>query len=227
MFLDLNPMLGVAFEPQPSVDDTPVPAPSPTANAAPAPTNSDTVPGPPGGDDGDNEDAAADADASRVDEPGGGASNPHVAPADAGGDGKGGDIDGTASKEEEDASPPVESKPVVLTRDDFGPSVSVKQLQACSTLSSVEQMLSRGPDVFELFSVMVHAGGATSGHYYAYIKNLDTGMWFKFNDSTVTPASIADVNSAQGDGASSANAYMLMYRYGASAMCWMTLKASS
>lgn len=34
----------------------------------------------------------------------------------------------------------------------------------------VHKMLQKGPYVYELFSVMVHQGSATGGHYYAYIK---------------------------------------------------------
>ena len=28
----------------------------------------------------------------------------------------------------------------------------------------------QGPYVYELFSIMIHAGSAAGGHYYAYIK---------------------------------------------------------
>jgi len=73
--------------------------------------------------------------------------------------------------------------------------------------------------VYELFSVMVHSGSAFGGHYYAYIKDLATGKWYKFNDATVTLASWADVESTFGGSSSgysyissSATAYMLLYR---------------
>lgn len=84
-------------------------------------------------------------------------------------------------------------------------------------LQSPADMLRDGPDVYELFSVMVHSGGAHGGHYYAFIKNLESKTWFKFNDSVVLAASIAQVKAAEGDGKSAANAYMLMYRYGKTA----------
>eukprot|EP01113_Clastostelium_recurvatum_P018778 TRINITY_DN2213_c0_g1_i4.p1 TRINITY_DN2213_c0_g1~~TRINITY_DN2213_c0_g1_i4.p1 ORF type:complete len:1297 (+),score=419.02 TRINITY_DN2213_c0_g1_i4:80-3970(+) len=42
---------------------------------------------------------------------------------------------------------------------------------------------------YELFSVLVHSGGAGSGHYYSYIKDFATGEWYTFNDSHVTPLS--------------------------------------
>lgn len=41
---------------------------------------------------------------------------------------------------------------------------------------SAAQYLREGPDVFELFSVLVHAGSAIAGHYYAYIKNFETNQ---------------------------------------------------
>lgn len=28
----------------------------------------------------------------------------------------------------------------------------------------------QGPNVYELFSIMIHSGSANGGHYYAYIK---------------------------------------------------------
>ena len=32
------------------------------------------------------------------------------------------------------------------------------------------RFFSKGPYVYELFSIMVHSGSAAGGHYYAYIK---------------------------------------------------------
>lgn len=46
-----------------------------------------------------------------------------------------------------------------------------------------------GPYVYELFSIMVHSGSASGGHYYAYIKDFCTGEWFCFNDQSVTRVS--------------------------------------
>jgi ubiquitin C-terminal hydrolase len=37
-----------------------------------------------------------------------------------------------------------------------------------------------------------------SGHYFAYIKDVEDGEWYKFNDMTVTKADILDVVSAFG-----------------------------
>lgn len=43
-----------------------------------------------------------------------------------------------------------------------------------------------GPFVYQLFSIMVHSGSASGGHYYAYIKDFTSGEWFCFNDQSVT-----------------------------------------
>jgi ubiquitin C-terminal hydrolase len=74
------------------------------------------------------------------------------------------------------------------------------------------------PRVYDLFSVLVHSGGAMGGHYYAFIRPLDTGWferarqeerkaekmnftiflcfsdkWFKFDDSIVSEVTQNDV----------------------------------
>ncbi|KAA0151059.1 hypothetical protein FNF31_06914 [Cafeteria roenbergensis] len=70
------------------------------------------------------------------------------------------------------------------------------------------------PGQFELFAVLVHSGGALGGHYYAYVKDLESCRWFNFNDSSVSPIDEATVRSAYGTGKASygASAYMLVYR---------------
>ncbi|XP_071446891.1 ubiquitin carboxyl-terminal hydrolase 47-like isoform X2 [Hetaerina americana] len=79
-----------------------------------------------------------------------------------------------------------------------------------------------GPFVYELFSIMIHSGSATGGHYYAYIKDFATGEWLCFNDQSVTRITEEDIKKTYGGGlsrgyysgpySSSTNAYMLMYR---------------
>lgn len=49
--------------------------------------------------------------------------------------------------------------------------------------------LPKGPYVYELFSIMIHSGSASGGHYYAYIKDFSNGEWFCFNDTSVTRVS--------------------------------------
>lgn len=47
-------------------------------------------------------------------------------------------------------------------------------------------MLGKGPYIYELFSIMIHSGSASGGHYYAYIKDFRTQEWLCFNDQSVT-----------------------------------------
>ena len=41
--------------------------------------------------------------------------------------------------------------------------------------------------MYELRGVLIHAGVAQSGHYYSFIRETETGKWFKFDDDDVTP----------------------------------------
>lgn len=66
--------------------------------------------------------------------------------------------------------------------------------------------------MYELYSAMVHSGGAYGGHYYAYIKNFEDGKWYEFNDSLVSEIDEVELESAYGGPESSASAYMLLYR---------------
>lgn len=80
----------------------------------------------------------------------------------------------------------------------------------------------KGPYLYELFSIMIHSGSASGGHYYAYIKDFQKDQWFCFNDQSVTPITEDDIRKTYGGGpqrgyysgayTSSTNAYMLMYR---------------
>ncbi|XP_067211967.1 ubiquitin carboxyl-terminal hydrolase 47 isoform X3 [Linepithema humile] len=83
-------------------------------------------------------------------------------------------------------------------------------------------MLEKGPYMYELFSIMIHSGSASGGHYYAYIKDFRTQEWLCFNDQSVTQITHDDIQKTYGGGpsrayysgaySSSTNAYMLMYR---------------
>ncbi|XP_052243350.1 ubiquitin carboxyl-terminal hydrolase 47-like isoform X4 [Dreissena polymorpha] len=86
-----------------------------------------------------------------------------------------------------------------------------------------KQAEAQGPYVYELFSIMIHSGSAAGGHYYAYIKCLTDGQWYSFNDQHVSKITYDDIRKTYGGSsnsrgyysssyASSANAYMLMYR---------------
>jgi ubiquitin carboxyl-terminal hydrolase 47 len=80
----------------------------------------------------------------------------------------------------------------------------------------------KGPYNYELFSIMIHSGSASGGHYYAYIKDFDKNQWLCFNDQSVNRITEDDIKKTYGGGpqkgyysgvyTSSTNAYMLMYR---------------
>lgn len=88
---------------------------------------------------------------------------------------------------------------------------------------NAQHLNDKGPYVYELFSIMIHSGSAAGGHYYAYIKCLSDGQWYSFNDQHVSKITYDDIRKTYGGSsttrgyysssyASSANAYMLMYR---------------
>ena len=68
--------------------------------------------------------------------------------------------------------------------------------------------------VYRLFGILIHAGNARFGHYYAYILDFTTQQWLEFNDSTVSLLASSDIRRAFGSAAASASgsAYMLLYR---------------
>jgi hypothetical protein len=41
----------------------------------------------------------------------------------------------------------------------------------------------------------MHSGGATGGHYYAYIQDIASKKWFRFDDASISPIDDADVRS--------------------------------
>ena len=56
----------------------------------------------------------------------------------------------------------------------------------------------RGEYVYELYAVLNHSGAISGGHYYAYIKNLESKKWYNFNDSNVSEISEEKVCEAWG-----------------------------
>ncbi|KAL6042819.1 Ubiquitin carboxyl-terminal hydrolase 47 [Balamuthia mandrillaris] len=74
--------------------------------------------------------------------------------------------------------------------------------------------------VYELYSVLIHSGSSSGGHYYAYIKSFEKGGWYNFNDSSVTEISSSQIKDTFGTSSDSywqdtsygASAYMLIYR---------------
>ena len=82
----------------------------------------------------------------------------------------------------------------------------------------------KGEWIYELYAVLVHSGAINGGHYYVYIKDVESKKWHNFNDSMVSEVSADDVKEAWGGNIaykyyntsvnrlSVANAYMLLYR---------------
>ena len=141
--------------------------------------------------------------------------------------------------DDEEDEPVRGNKNSMMTNPNFDSDKQLQQQPVPNTAmikQDIENALKEGPNVYELYSVLVHRGSATGGHYYVYIKNLDTGKWFEFNDSVVSEIDEREVTKAFGDElheshpnyrisamsstssrmysmfGSSANAYMLLYR---------------
>jgi len=63
--------------------------------------------------------------------------------------------------------------------------------------------------VYNLYAVIVHEGYSTSrGHYYCFIKNQSTGIWFKYDDDDVKPVG-KDLSSVK---RFTQNAYIMFYK---------------
>jgi hypothetical protein len=105
------------------------------------------------------------------------------------------------------------------SQDPFTSPTSIEQI---NLQELVEQ---RGEWIYELYAVLVHSGAISGGHYYVYIKDIETNKWWNFNDSYVDEITVEKVLQASGGMVnqssyygvksqmlSSANAYMLMYR---------------
>ncbi|KAK7176942.1 hypothetical protein R3I93_001013 [Phoxinus phoxinus] len=59
--------------------------------------------------------------------------------------------------------------------------------------------------IYDLYAVINHMGGYSSGHYNAIIRSFENGMWYCFDDYNVTRTSEASLEN-------SSLPYMLMYR---------------
>jgi len=71
--------------------------------------------------------------------------------------------------------------------------------------------LKEGPLVYELYSILIHSGGAYGGHYFAFIKSFENSKWYNFDDSTVREIDFEEI-PARTFGGKACSAYMLMYR---------------
>jgi len=65
---------------------------------------------------------------------------------------------------------------------------------------------------YQLHSIIIHAGQADSGHYYAFIYDFEQNKWRKYNDIHITEVPEEEVlKTAIGEDKSVANAYCLIY----------------
>ncbi len=77
----------------------------------------------------------------------------------------------------------------------------------------VKDYLTKGVYVYELYSILIHRGGAFGGHYYAFIKSFEDGKWYEFNDRQVTELDVSSIPTKCFGGSSAmASAYMVMYK---------------
>lgn len=67
---------------------------------------------------------------------------------------------------------------------------------------------------YELTSILVHVGGAHSGHYFCVVRDPASKSWFKFNDAMVTAVPEDELNSIL---VSNSTGYGLVYRRASSA----------
>jgi len=72
---------------------------------------------------------------------------------------------------------------------------------------------------YDLYAVLIHSGGANGGHYFAYIKDPSSHLWFCFNDQNIKQVSQEQVFTSFGGsigeadrGKVAGNAYMVIYR---------------
>lgn len=74
---------------------------------------------------------------------------------------------------------------------------------------SEEQMTKELNHVYNLYALIVHEGYSTSkGHYYSFVKNQATGIWYKYDDDEVKAIG-KDLQSVK---RLIQNAYILFYK---------------
>lgn len=73
-------------------------------------------------------------------------------------------------------------------------------------------------NVFDLYGVLVHSGGVSGGHYFAFLRTSTKHDWYKFNDSLVTKVTKEQAiddnfggNMPNSNSPKSYSAYMLIY----------------
>jgi hypothetical protein len=77
---------------------------------------------------------------------------------------------------------------------------------------NIKDYIQQGEWVYSLYSVLIHSGGVGGGHYSAYIKSFEDKKWYHFNDSKVSEIPIGNIEEMYGDGHSTRNAYLVIYK---------------
>ena len=85
----------------------------------------------------------------------------------------------------------------------------VKELEAKIKAAYAIKEMQKMP--YDLHSICVHDGNATSGHYYTYIFDHCQKKWRKYNDIKVTDVTEEDVFKESLGGNSWKTAYWLVY----------------
>lgn len=127
---------------------------------------------------------------------------------------------------EENAVPATTSPPAATTTAEDAPYDDGSGLSERDIAAMIRE---EGPWVYELYAVLVHSGACGGGHYFAYVKDLETDTWYCFNDSSVRQVDLETVRSAWGQASTaitspwswgyssyqrhnnSENAYLLVY----------------
>jgi Ubiquitin carboxyl-terminal hydrolase len=82
-----------------------------------------------------------------------------------------------------------------------------------SALEVKELLERRGEWMYELYAVLNHSGAISGGHYYAYIKDMESKKWYNFNDSNVTEISEEKVTESWGGKNASEGIDSLYFEY--------------
>ncbi|XP_072165726.1 ubiquitin carboxyl-terminal hydrolase 47-like [Diadema setosum] len=136
-----------------------------------------------------------------------------------------GETQSDSGAENEDGSPSSQSQENSL-EDALDEGIDMEHASTTMTnhRNDQEKATRGGPYRYQLFSIMVHSGTASGGHYYAYIKSFTDDQWYCFNDQHVSRITYDDIRKTYGGEpthfrgyysssyTSSTNAYMLMYR---------------
>ena len=84
-----------------------------------------------------------------------------------------------------------------------------------SSEPKIDEIVREGSLQYDLYAVLLHAGSLEKGHYFALIKDVADGSWYRFDDERVThlsPEQLSrELKKAYG-GRGSTSAYMLLYR---------------